>query len=177
MQLLSLVRQHPDVTQKRAAEELNLSASRVHQYLHKLADEGILRLEPYGHRDLHYRLTDLGLTRLEDLLRQHMAEAGRYVEVFSRMASRLLRRAAHEGVSRLGLLAGPALSAALAVVAEENEVALVAVPPATDAASLDRVLGDQRLGGLLIFQDLSERTVTALRARCLVHGIRVYTMI
>jgi len=163
MQLLSLLRHRPDITQKRAAEELDLSASRVHECLHHLAKEGILRLEPHGRRDLHYRLTDLGLSRLDELERQHMAEAGRFVETFTRMASRLVGRAAHEGVTRLGLLAGPALSAALLVIAEEDQVVLVAVTPTRDAATLNEVLKSQRLDGRLIFEDLDGEMSRRLR--------------
>jgi hypothetical protein len=80
------------------------------------------------------------------------------------------------GVKRLGMLAGPAFSAAPSGIAEEEGVVLVAGTPARDAATLNNILESQRLDGLLILADLDDREAAALATHREGHGIRAHTM-
>lgn len=176
LQLLELLSRRPDVTQKAAARELHLSASRVHQYLHELAARGILRMDPHGHRDMRYHLTAAGQSRLHELETQHMAEAGHFVETTTRMASRLVGRAARDGIARLGVLAGPALGGVLAGLAEENELTLVHLAQATDGAALVALLAERHVEGLIVLEEIDDTDMSCLVTHCAEHDIRVYAI-
>jgi DNA-binding MarR family transcriptional regulator len=174
LQVLSILALNPEASQKEIAVEVGLAPSMIHNYIHALAEAGLVEFQGPTRRRLRYLVTGTGRQRIESLAARHMSAAGKILERFTCLVRREIERVARDGVKNLGLLAGRDLVGTLSSIAAESGV---------EARRLEHVEGPGATAGsfpltgldavLIALDPVHEDVLVALRC-CREQGLPVY---
>ncbi|MBI3448777.1 MAG: winged helix-turn-helix transcriptional regulator [Acidobacteria bacterium] len=165
LQVLSILANNPEASQKEIALEVGLAPSMIHNYIHALAEAGLVEFHGPTRRRLRYVVTDSGRARIDSLAARHLTAAGSILERVTVLVRREIERVVRDGVKSLGVIAAPDLAGTLSRMAAESGLTTRALGHSQTLAGLDAVF--------IAVDPTSGEGAAAVR-RCREQGLPVY---
>ncbi|MBI4774546.1 MAG: winged helix-turn-helix transcriptional regulator [Deltaproteobacteria bacterium] len=101
--ILACLNENPSMSQHILAERVHLSSTMVNNYIRRLADEGLIRVEGHTNRSMRYSLTPKGYNRLSKLFIDYSVDIVRlYIATKHELVHKLMSLP-REGVRRVVL--------------------------------------------------------------------------
>jgi len=174
LQVLSILARDPEASQKDIAGQVGLAPSMIHNYIHALAQAGLVEFHGPTRRRLRYVVTSAGRQHIENLSARHLFSAGRILERITSSVRREIERVARDGVKNLGVLTFPYFAGIVSRIAAESGLETILLRRSGARSDPDGPPPLEGLDAVLVVDNPTcDDVVAALRA-CRERGLPVY---